>query len=83
MSKKAEEEGIDNEEYQSLIVSLIYLTNTRPDIENSVNILAKFVSNPSKTHFLAGKWILRYLQGTKLHGHIHRREKNETLDWVL
>ncbi|KAK8950986.1 hypothetical protein KSP39_PZI004235 [Platanthera zijinensis] len=65
LSSKIEEEGIDREKYRSLIGSLMYLTNTRPDIENAVNIAARFVSNPSKEHFDAAKRILRYLQGTK------------------
>ena len=50
---------------QSLVGSLIYLANTRPDIVQSVSMLSRFTSKPSKIHYAAVKRVLRYLHGTK------------------
>ena len=44
---------------------MIYLTNARPDIVHSVNVISRFINKPSQIHFAATKRILRYLQGTK------------------
>lgn len=37
---------------------------TQPDIAQVVSIVSKYTSNPSKTHWLANQWILRYLRVT-------------------
>ncbi|KAK8935837.1 hypothetical protein KSP39_PZI013998 [Platanthera zijinensis] len=82
------EEGGDPEKYRSLVGSLIYLTNSRPDIENSVNIVARYISNPSQAHFAAAKRILRYLQGTKDYGILYQNSQPKSLhgftdsDWA-
>ena len=45
------------------VVFYIYqLTHTHPDIAFAVNNVAKFSSKPTKTHWMAVKRILRYLQ---------------------
>ena len=51
--------------YRSLVGSLIYLTNTRPDIVYPVSLISRFMQDPSKLHYAAAKRILRYLQGTR------------------
>ena len=51
--------------YLSLVGSLLYATQTRPDIQFSVNLTAQFSANPSIAHLAACKRILRYLKGTK------------------
>ncbi|KAK8934594.1 hypothetical protein KSP39_PZI014788 [Platanthera zijinensis] len=87
-ARTEEEEKADQEKYRSLIGSLIYLTNSRPDIENAVNILARFVSNPSSHHLAAARRILRYLQGTKEYGILYQKSPDFTLrgftdsDWA-
>jgi Reverse transcriptase (RNA-dependent DNA polymerase) len=53
-------------EYASEIGSLNYLSvGTRPDISFTVNHLAQFSSNPSKSHWEALKRLYRYLKGTQ------------------
>jgi hypothetical protein len=51
--------------YRSLVGSLIYLTNTRPDICFAVSCVAKYMDSPEQIHFQAAKKILRYLSGTQ------------------
>ena len=49
-------------EYASVLGGLMYLANlTRPDIVTSVNRLARYVTNPSKSHFTAVKRVVAYL----------------------
>jgi len=44
----------------------MYLANnTRPDIAFAVNLLARHCAAPMKRHWVGGKQILRYLDGTK------------------
>ena len=52
--------------YLSLIGALTYLANsTSPDIDFAVNLLARHSAAPTKRHWVGGKQILRYLNGTK------------------
>ena len=49
-------------EFPAAIGSLIYLTNTRPDIMYAVTKLAKFMRMPGRKHFLALIHLLYYLR---------------------
>ncbi|XP_021720937.1 uncharacterized protein LOC110688457 [Chenopodium quinoa] len=74
LSKYDGKEKVDASLYCSMVGSLIYLTNTRPDIVHAVNIVSRFMSEPSKTHLAAVKRILRYIKGTKSHGIMYESE---------
>ena len=51
--------------YASTVGSLMYvMVCTRPDIAHVVGVVIRFLSNPSKEHWAAVKWILKYLRGT-------------------
>ena len=54
--------------FRSLIGSLRYLLNTRPDLTYSVNYLSRYMSNPSSEHMNAAKRVLRYIKGTSSFG---------------
>ena len=54
--------------YRQLIVSLIYLTNTRSDICAVVNTLCQFMSDMRQIHRVSTKHVLRYLRGTMGYG---------------
>ena len=54
-------EIIDVTLYRQMIGSLMYLTNTKPDICFVVNILSQFQLEPRRDHWIAAKHILRYL----------------------
>ncbi|KAL6521280.1 hypothetical protein OROGR_017849 [Orobanche gracilis] len=64
--KEKGEELLDREvSYLSVIGALMYLANcTRPDIEFSVNLLARHSSAPTRKHWTGVKQIFRYLRGT-------------------
>ncbi|KAF2293026.1 hypothetical protein GH714_035170 [Hevea brasiliensis] len=55
---------VDATLYRSLIGSLRYLVNTRPDITFSVGVLSRFMEKPTTTHMAAVKQVLRYIKGT-------------------
>jgi hypothetical protein len=64
LSKKMENEVVRSTDYRSIVGSLRYLVNTRPDLAFSVGVVSRFMEAPSKTHWGAVKQILRYLKGT-------------------
>ena len=68
-------------QYSSIVGMLLYLaTNTRPDIAFAVSQVARFNSNPKKSHAAAVKTIVRYLARTKDKGTIFTPTKDFKLD---
>jgi len=59
-------------DYPSVIGMLLYLVNTRPDIQFAVHQCARFTHAPRDCHAQAVKRICRYLQGTKEKGLVFR-----------
>ena len=51
-----------------MIGSLMYLTNTRPDIFFAMNSLSQFLTDLRHVHLITVKHILRYLKGTVDYG---------------
>ena len=64
----ASSEMVDAMMYHQMIGSLMYLTNTRPDICFAVNTLSQFLMDPRHVHLIATKHIQRYLRGTVDYG---------------
>jgi hypothetical protein len=55
--------------YQRLVGGLNWLAiSTRPDLAVSVSLLSQFMQDPSKGHLDAGKRVLAWLSGTRIHG---------------
>jgi hypothetical protein len=50
--------------YRTLMGSLIYLINTRPDISYAVQQVSQFMASPRHLHMAAVKRIVRYVHGT-------------------
>ena len=69
----SEGELVDPTLYHQLIGSLMYLVNTRPDMNFAVNTLSQFMVEPRRVHWIASKHILRYLAVTPDYGLDYRR----------
>ena len=64
-SSEKEKEEMRKVSYASAVGSLMYvMVCTRPDIAHAVGVVSKFLSNLDKEHWVAVKWILKYLRGT-------------------
>lgn len=50
--------------YRRLVGKLLYLTNTRPDLSQSVYLLSQFMEKPLVPHYHAVLKIIRYVKGT-------------------
>jgi hypothetical protein len=57
-------ELVDATLYRQIIGSLMYLTNTRPNICFVVNTLSQYLVEPRRLHLVAEKHVMRYLKGT-------------------
>ena len=55
-------------EYASVVGMLMFLVNTRPDIQFAVYQCARFTHSPKMSHLKAVKRIVRYLKGTAVNG---------------
>ena len=62
----ADTEGklVDAKQFRGMIGSLLYFTSSRPDIQFSVCLCARFQSSLRESHLTAVKRIFRYLVGT-------------------
>ncbi|KAJ9546486.1 LOW QUALITY PROTEIN: hypothetical protein OSB04_019029 [Centaurea solstitialis] len=56
--------SVESKLYRGMIGSLLYLTESRPDIMFSTCVCARYQSDPKESHMLAVKRILRYLKKT-------------------
>ncbi|XP_017186631.1 uncharacterized mitochondrial protein AtMg00810-like [Malus domestica] len=71
--------GFANEEqYRSVVGSLLYLTATRPDIIYASSLLARFV-HPTNNHYGIAKRVLRYIKGTLDYGLKYVKGNNAVL----
>jgi len=70
---------IDSIKYRGLIGSLLYLTTSRPNIQFSVCLCARFQTNPKESHLKAAKSILKYLKGVTNVGLWYPCDSNITL----
>lgn len=60
------DEKVINFPYREVIGSLLFLSSvSRPDISFAVNLLSRYVNNPSQQHVNAVKRVIRYLINTR------------------
>ena len=76
----ASSEMVDATMYHQMIVSFMYMTNTRPDIFFVVNTLSQFLTGPRHVHLIVVKHILRYLRGTVDYGLKYEASQNINLE---
>jgi hypothetical protein len=63
-STKEEKEYMSQIPYVNEVGSLMYeMVSTRPDISHAVGVVSRYMENPGKEHWVAVKWVLRYLRG--------------------
>ena len=74
--------------YRSIIRSLLYLTASIPDIAFSMGICACYQVAPKKSHLIAVKRIIRYINGTPEYGLWYSKDSHDCLagysdaDWA-
>ena len=76
-------ELIDATLYRQIIGSLMYLTNTRPNICFAVNTLSQFLVELRHDHLVAAKHVMRYLKGTLDYGLRYDGDHNFTLSGYI
>ncbi|GJS64093.1 retrovirus-related pol polyprotein from transposon TNT 1-94 [Tanacetum coccineum] len=59
-----EGKAIDPSHYHDMIGTLLYLTASRPDLQFSICMCARYQARPTEKHLNAIKTIFRYLKGT-------------------
>ena len=57
-------ELVDVTWYIHIFGSVMYLTNTRPDIFFVLNTLSRYLVKPRRAHLIPAKHVMRYLKGT-------------------
>jgi hypothetical protein len=77
LSKENASPLVDATFYRSLVGSLRYLINTRPDLAFSIGYVSRFMQEPHADHLAAVKHILRYIAGTYDWGLFYEKGKGE------
>lgn len=68
LDRNSEEKTVDCTMFKQIVGSLRYICNSRPDICFGVGLISRFMDDPRKSHFIAAKRIMKYLQGTLEYG---------------
>jgi hypothetical protein len=77
LKKESELQRVDATEYRSLVGSLRYLVNTRPDLAYSVGYVSRFMEDPHEDHLAAVKQILRFVAGSSDVGVFYPRRRGD------
>ncbi|GJU00692.1 retrovirus-related pol polyprotein from transposon TNT 1-94 [Tanacetum coccineum] len=64
LDKDKEGKAIDPSHYRGMIGTLLYLTASRPDLQFTICMYARYQARPTKKHLHVVKRIFRYLRGT-------------------
>ncbi|KAG7598335.1 Reverse transcriptase RNA-dependent DNA polymerase [Arabidopsis suecica] len=60
-----DEEFMKSVPYSNAVGSIMYaMIGTRPDLAYPVGVISRYMSQPAKDHWLAVKWVMRYIKGT-------------------
>ena len=73
LQKDIEGKQVYSTNFRSLIGSLKYLMNIRPNLTYCVSYLSRFMDKPSLEHLSKAKRIMRYFKGTKNYGLLYNR----------
>lgn len=72
--------ALDATRYRSIIGSLRYLVNTRPNIAYAVGMASWFMESPTKGHWAVVKRIVRYVAGTLNYGCKYTKKEDAGLN---
>ncbi|KAM6591354.1 hypothetical protein CsatA_013959 [Cannabis sativa] len=73
-------EAMKDVPYSNAIGSVIYLmVSTRPYLGYATSVLSKYMENPGKFHWLAMKWVFRFLLGTTKVGLVYKKQNPSTI----
>ncbi|GKC56159.1 retrovirus-related pol polyprotein from transposon TNT 1-94 [Tanacetum coccineum] len=64
LDEDKEGKAVDPSHYHGMIGTLLYLTSSRPDLQFSICMCARYQARPTEKHLNAVKRIFRYLKGT-------------------
>ncbi|GKC58366.1 hypothetical protein Tco_1085964 [Tanacetum coccineum] len=64
LDEDKEGKAVDPSHYRGMIGTLLYLTASRPDLQFSICMCARYQARPIEKHLNAVKRIFRYLKGT-------------------
>ncbi|GJX55008.1 retrovirus-related pol polyprotein from transposon TNT 1-94 [Tanacetum coccineum] len=64
LDEDKEGKDVDPSHYRGMIGTLLYLTASRPDLQFSICMCARYQARPTEKHLNAVKRIFRYLKGT-------------------
>ncbi|GJY69980.1 retrovirus-related pol polyprotein from transposon TNT 1-94 [Tanacetum coccineum] len=64
LDEDKEGKAVDPSHYRGMIVTLLYLTTSRPDLQFAICMCARYQARPTKKHLHAVKRIFRYLRGS-------------------
>ena len=64
---------------ESMIGSLLYLTTSRPDINYSVRVCARYQANPKESHMTALKRIIKYIKTIAEFGVWYSKDTSDVL----
>ncbi|CAA7407493.1 unnamed protein product [Spirodela intermedia] len=77
LSKRSTEPLVDATAYRSIVGSLRYLVNTRPNLPFVVGYVSRFLEEPRKDYLAVVKQILYYVAGTKSWGLRYKRKEEQ------
>ena len=77
LSKSSAAPAVDQTMYRSIVGSLRYLVNSRPDLAYSVGYISRFMEKPTTEHLAAVKRVLRYVAGTLNFGCQYKRKTGD------
>ena len=71
--------SVDSSLYRSMIGSLLYLLASKPDINYSVRVCARYQANPKESHMTTLKRIIKYVKTTAEFGVWYSKDTNDVL----
>jgi len=79
LSKDEQGVAVDQSMWRSMIGSMLYLTETRPDIKFDVGVCARYQVEPKMSHLTQVKRILKYINNTCDYGIMYSQGENSML----